>query len=386
MTQKKLVRKIDHPTLPLTISKYTKTAFHKRKWTEEVINSRGHVHDTNGNLVSCPFTKFFNLNETMGTRKDHVVDLISSHYHEAEVHIKYNGHLGILFNYQGEWINTTSGSFEHDFIKPDRNIIDENGFTPELLDRLPSSWTLIFEIIGEHDPHVMTPIHQQELGRDSAAVLLGVYDSTTRQPVDNYENTILSIWSELGCNTYPLFAKKHNFRDLVPVNTKEAIGDFLDEMKKWEDMEGVILHVPSIDYRVKIKTDWFIKHRYMRQFDHAKTKELFVNLFDSEKAFTKIPEELHEAYETFIGQYRTFESSYKNTIMDTGKRIVEAFKTRDLMNHFIDTTTEIKTEAEREVIKSYLNGDSDSDRLMRNIFAENIENFSLIDQYMMSDT
>lgn len=52
-----------HPTLPLSIYNYSKSAQYDRYWTPETIMCRGLILDDAGRVVARPLPKFFNLDE-----------------------------------------------------------------------------------------------------------------------------------------------------------------------------------------------------------------------------------------------------------------------------------------------------------------------------------
>lgn len=104
-----LVQPFFHPQLPLIGLNYTQVAhvtLHNftNGWTTPIRLCRGIVFDRKGALVAFPFPKFFNYGETESTRT------LPDEPFEAT--LKNDGHLGIIFEYQGELYITTRGSFE----------------------------------------------------------------------------------------------------------------------------------------------------------------------------------------------------------------------------------------------------------------------------------
>jgi RNA ligase len=101
--EKGLVYKQIHPTLPLTIWNYTETVQYEGLFDDVTLQTRGLVTDGNGKVVAQPFKKFFNMEEGKHTTTP-----------EFDVYDKMDGSLGILFNYEGEWVMATRGSFTSD--------------------------------------------------------------------------------------------------------------------------------------------------------------------------------------------------------------------------------------------------------------------------------
>lgn len=98
-----------HPTLPLSIYTYTRTAQYSRAWTPTTIQCRGLIaDDKTGEIVARPFPKFFNVGE-----HDHGFDYAPSLPTDEpfEVYDKVDGSLGIVFHYDGRWHVASKGSF-----------------------------------------------------------------------------------------------------------------------------------------------------------------------------------------------------------------------------------------------------------------------------------
>lgn len=96
-----------HPTQPLILFNYSKTAhsrlhLYPNGWTDPIRYCRGIVFDHVGNLVALPWPKFFNFD---GDIKHVPAGPFSAL-------MKYDGHLGIIFEYRGRIFITTRGDFE----------------------------------------------------------------------------------------------------------------------------------------------------------------------------------------------------------------------------------------------------------------------------------
>ena len=126
-----LLYKQTHPTLPLTIWNYSEKVQYEMLWDEVTIVCRGLVTDDSGAVIAKPFPKFFNYEEGKHTPTS-----------EFEVFEKMDGSLGILFNYDGEWILATRGSFTSEQSKKGCELLKK--YPIENLDRKN---TYLFEII-----------------------------------------------------------------------------------------------------------------------------------------------------------------------------------------------------------------------------------------------
>jgi hypothetical protein len=103
-----LVTRKQHPTLPLSIYTYTRTAQYSRAWTTATLRCRGLIaDDATGQIVAWPFPKFFNVGEH-GQGHDYAPPLPDEPF---EVYDKADGSLGIVFHYAGRWHAASKGSF-----------------------------------------------------------------------------------------------------------------------------------------------------------------------------------------------------------------------------------------------------------------------------------
>jgi len=99
-----------HPTLPLTIYNYTQKTQYDGHWDDVTLACRGLIVDSStGEILVRPIPKFFNYEE----RIDENENLINSSEY-IYVQEKMDGSLGILFNYKGEWVFSSRGSFTSD--------------------------------------------------------------------------------------------------------------------------------------------------------------------------------------------------------------------------------------------------------------------------------
>lgn len=104
-----LVQPFFHPEQPLIGLNYTPVAhntlhhFADVGWTPAIRLCRGIIFDHTGRLVAFPFPKFFNFGEHPETRELPDEPFVAT--------VKQDGHLGIIFEYEGDLFITTRGSF-----------------------------------------------------------------------------------------------------------------------------------------------------------------------------------------------------------------------------------------------------------------------------------
>lgn len=139
-----LVKPCFHPTLPLILLNYTPLAHNTlfefpEGWTPELRLCRGIVFDRDGTLVAMAFPKFFNYGEHAETR-----DLPDLPFVATE---KLDGHLGIVFRYQGRFHVTTRGVFMSPTAKIAQAMLDVYVREHDLEEHFPEDLTLLVEII-----------------------------------------------------------------------------------------------------------------------------------------------------------------------------------------------------------------------------------------------
>lgn len=157
------VKRNPHPTLPISIYTYTRQCQYDQRWNEVTIACRGLVVDNDTlEVVGFCFPKFFNY-EQQG-KYDFAPPLPVGQ--AFEIFAKMDGSLGIIFNYKGQWIAASKGSF----------ISDQAQFAQRWLDsrdtsHLEPGFTYLTEIIYPENRIVV------DYGSREDLVLLSVFDS-----------------------------------------------------------------------------------------------------------------------------------------------------------------------------------------------------------------
>ena len=233
-----------HPTLPLTIYNYSQATQYEAKWDEVTLSCRGLVFDDNGNQVSYPFKKFFNIEENRHTPTN-----------DFEIYEKVDGSLITVFNYNGELVVSSRGSFTSDQAIAAQKLF--NRFKVDMLD--PNS-TYLFELIAPWNRIVVDYGDVEEL------ILLGIKSK-------DYEcshEELVAVSKYLGCKVTQLF----HFEDYTEI-----------QKLNWANTEGFIVRFSNGD-RCKIKFADYVKlHRVLT---NCSSYDVWENL----KTFGKLPEEM----------------------------------------------------------------------------------------------
>ena len=259
------VMKQSHPTLPLSIYNYTQATQYESKWDEVTLMCRGLVLDEEGNIIARPFGKFFNYEEVYNqvpTTGDYVY-----------VQEKMDGSMGILFNYKGEWVMATRGSFTSDQAVKGMEIA-KRLFN---LDAFEKSVTYLCEIIYPEN-RIVVNYDEEKL------VFLGA--STPKE--------------ELHWTTAKAFFKYSGIPMKYLVKTEQhfAFGHELFKSlkeKNTENAEGFVLRFQPGNFRMKIKfEDYVALHRVLTNCSSYDIWESLMNYNEIPEALLdKVPDEFY---------------------------------------------------------------------------------------------
>ena len=256
------VAKRPHPTKDLFIYSYLKTWY--PEWTDTLRWARGLILNSKGELIACPFKKFFNYSEI----RAEVDGLINSGVEHA-IQEKLDGSLGILFYYDGEWILSTKGSFSSVQAIKAREILEEK--YPTYVD-LDKDFTYLFEIIYPEN-QIVVQYKEEKL------ILLAVMDPTTMQEVTT------QTWQSV-------FEWVRNYKEL-------KISEVIKDMSRPEycSSEGFVV-VFENGTRVKFKYDEYVRlHKIVSDFKPKNVVEFMKSGQNVDDLITSLPDEFRQELE-----------------------------------------------------------------------------------------
>lgn len=211
----------NHPTLPLKIWNYTNQTQWEARWDEITLMCRALVTDCDGNIVAYPLKKFFNYSELAAEGA-----VPTGAY---KMFKKMDGSLIQLFNWGGEWVISSRGSFTSDHAKYAGYILAERETPLWQLDR---DLNYIFELIHPDTRIVI------DYGDRKDLVLLAVINSEGEElNIEHYVDTFTLV------EEIPIVG-------IIPWDwLKSNIGD---------DEEGYVVKFASGE-RMKIKGDEYCR-------------------------------------------------------------------------------------------------------------------------------
>jgi len=269
-----LVQKQVHPVLPLTIWNYTpKVQYGEgnaqyKFWDDVTKQCRGLVTDNEGNVVARPFKKFFNIEENQHTPTE-----------QFDVYEKMDGSLGILFNYKGEWVLATRGSFTSDQSVKGTELLQKYDYQ-----RLNPDYTYLFEIIYPENRIVCTYDFED-------LVLLGMIHTESGDEVNIHSGNdedvrFKNLLNNLGFN---IVRKYDGISDYTYL--KHAISD---------NREGFVVRFSNGD-RMKIKGEEYLRlHKIMTNLSTTGVWEVLSSGGKMEDYLKDVPDEFYKKVKQYV--------------------------------------------------------------------------------------
>lgn len=316
-----LLRSQKHPTLPLEIWNYTEKVQYDDLWDEITLSHRGTVRDLNGNLIAKPFNKFFNIEQNRHKESDFF-----------EVYDKMDGSLGILFNYQGEWVLATRGSFTSEQAMRGRKILENFNYS-----HLSKDLTYCFEIIYPENRIVL------DYGNKESLVLLAIFDLQGNEyPIDGYSSTFEIV-------------KKYDFQDYKEI-----------QKLNWNNSEGFIVRFCNGE-RCKIKFENYVElHRKLSSISEKAVWELICERKSIKEFLDITPDEFHDQIKKW---YCSIMLSFSNNKIRVTNKFYQlpAFKTRK------DFALAVKNDADKSMFFKLLDNKDIYDDICKLIKPSNIK-------------
>lgn len=259
-----LLLKQTHPKHDLTIWNYSPRVQYDRLWDDVTTQCRGLVTNSRGKIIARPFKKFFNYEE-------HKPEEIPNEY--FEVYEKMDGSLGILFNYENEWILATRGSFTSPQAIKGRELLEKYNYN-----RLHPDYTYLFEIIYKEN-RIVCSYDFEDL------VLLGMIHTDTGNEInihniDNEDIRFNNMLSNLGFRVVTLYKTWGEGYDLL----KEEISN---------DKEGYVLRFKN-GFRMKIKGEEYKRlHRILTNISNRDIWEYIKDNKPFDEILNKVPDEFY---------------------------------------------------------------------------------------------
>lgn len=254
-----LLHKQFHPTYPLIIWNYSPRVQYEKLWTPLLMMCRGLVTDFNGKIIARPFPKFFNYEE-------HKPEEIPNENYV--VYEKMDGSLGILFNYENEWILATRGSFTSPQAIKGKEILEKKYD----ISSLKKDNTYLFEIIYPENRIVVDYKGEEKL------VVLAVIHTETGEEVPD---SSIFFMQESGFELVTIYKTWNEIFDLL----KKDIPN---------DKEGYVVKFKN-GFRMKIKGEEYKRlHKILTNFSSKDIWELMKEEKPMDEFLDRVPDEFYK--------------------------------------------------------------------------------------------
>lgn len=269
-----LILKQTHPTFDLTIWNYTPKVQYEKLWDDVTIQCRGLVTNSKGEIVARPFKKFFNYEE-------HKLEDIPNE--EYEVYEKMDGSLGILFNYENEWILATRGSFTSPQSIKGRELLEKYNYN-----RLIPGYTYLFEIIYPEN-RIVCKYDFEDL------ILLGMIETKTGNEINiqfgNDEDIrFKNLITNLGFKVVTLYKTWGESYDLL----KEEISN---------DKEGYVIRFKN-GFRMKIKGQEYVRlHKILTNVSNRDIWEYLKDNRPLDELLDNVPDEFYDWVQNEVNKF-----------------------------------------------------------------------------------
>lgn len=292
-----LLKKQKHSKYDLHIWNYSEKTQYERKWDHITSICRGLITDSTGKIIGRSFNKFHNYEEQ---------EIKSANKSASDVRIfnKSDGSLGILFNYNNEWLFSSRGSFESPQAIKGYSMIPEKFF-----DVIDPNVSYIFEIIYPENRIVVdykdkeclvflaafktdgTEIHYHEKDLSDAKAFIPIFEFMQKNGIETVEELT------------------HEFPEHV----------VFDDLKSLDlpNKEGYVILLN--DLRIKIKFETYRKLQKMRT--NLTVKHVF-EMIRAKKPLNEILEEIPDENYTWFHNLRT---DINNELERIKKEITDMF-------------------------------------------------------------
>ena len=279
-----LLYKQTHPTLPLTIWNYTEKVQYEGLWDEVTVQCRGLISEnTTGTILVRPFKKFFNYEEVVGK------DVIPSKGDYVYIQDKMDGSLGILFNYEDEWIMATRGSFTSEQAIKGLEIVKSKYF----LDSWFKEYAYLVEIIYPENRIVVN------YGNVEKVTFLSIVlnEGWRWKPTDETElhwSTSTAIFHSLGIKKEDIVKTEQHF------NFSDELYKSLKE-KNETNKEGFVLRFQPGNFRMKIKFEEYVRlHKVMTNLSTTTVWEVLSNGGTMDNLLKDVPDEFYQKIQEYV--------------------------------------------------------------------------------------
>ena len=220
----------------LSVFKYSRKVFYDNLWSldDRLLEARGMVLDSDGNIVVWPFRKVFNYQENGTTIPEEKLCTVAR---------KVNGFLGCVTKTEKYGtIYSTTGTLDSDFAKLVAKHVDDA--------KIEEGYTYLFEVCDSSDPHI---VYEEE-----GAYLIGIRNLNTGEMIK--ESLLDLVAKDLGVKRPDWF--KCSFAHVLVIS-------------RLITHEGFMVY--SGDTALKIKSKHYLAKKFLMRMSDGKVDGMFTN-------------------------------------------------------------------------------------------------------------
>lgn len=292
------------------------------EWNKDNLIFRSSIWNTNGDLVSAGFPKFFNWGENSE------LSPVPKNLNSVKILDKFDGSLLIVSKYKGEYIIRVRQSFNTDSLGNDSEVdIFKLNILPKL-DNGSDTWdhTYLFEwLSGSHK------------------IIISYKDVPAFKLIGKVHHDDYSLASQDWLNN---FAAKHGI-DRPKIYTFSSIEELIGDVSAWDGSEGVIIYSNNDQTLHKVKSAWYLKLHRMKS-DIASTKKLLL-------IWENLGRPDYETFYNYIKNQFDYELAEfaKNDIQKICGAHDHLIKLLDEVSIFVKTLPQIRKDAAELIISTY---------------------------------
>lgn len=308
----------------LELFNYSKECQFSKAWDEFTMSARGLIlNPLEQKIVALPFGKFFNYGESSDSLPNE----------SFEVYNKYDGSLGIGYYHNGQWYVATRGSFDSEQAVWATEFLRAKARTQHLM----TNFTYLFEIIYPENRIVI------DYKGWSGLVLLGAYNNTTLEELENVGYVYMANFDRIGGNKDIICAESLSY---------PSIDRMLEVCKTMtHNKEGFVVRFQN-GFRIKIKGDAYCRiHKLVSNVTPLGVWNALKNNDNVQLILRDLPEEFHKDWNSMrdillgqrsslIGEARAWlsqwlESERDNKLPESQQRKAFALWVQSLETHYL---------------------------------------------------
>lgn len=258
---------------------FTKKAFANNNWTNHTISARGLFMNENSEVVARGYDKFFNIDE-----KESLEELARQfNGHRVEISRKENGFLGIVSwcDELNDLIISSKGygkEYSDEFKRILKNVLKENGNSltdlAKYMRNKLSDCSLTFEVISNHDKHMV-----DYCGIETVYLLDVIKNTFEKQDLDSNNNNRDKVQNKFDFNV----ANKR----YIDINSEKEFIELVESLRFSYNNEGYVITDMFTGKKVKVKTNWYIQHKKLRNYADKLLQRMKDKDLDGKKEFLK---------------------------------------------------------------------------------------------------